>query len=472
MVKNKTSLTFYGGVGEIGGNKILLQDSDTRVFFDFGLSFGKRSMFYEEFLTPRSACGLGDFLEMGLLPKLEGIYREDLLAMCGLKPRESDIDGVFLTHAHADHANYVSFLHERIPIYLGETAFWILNGTAESGTRSIESEITDFRRRPFEGKKEEPVKRTFKLFRTCEKIKVGTLEVEPVHVDHSVPGAYGFIIHTSKGAVVYTGDLRMHGTKPQMTKEFIERAEAAKPVALVTEGTRIDAKHEPSSEAKVRQECNSMVSKTNKFVVADFNFKDVDRLRTFFEIAKNSGRRLVVSLKDAFMLKWLSKDPKLKVPSYTDKDIVIHVPKRGTGKYLKSDYGVNERQFLELENAWTAEGVRKNQRHVISVLSFYNFNELIDIKPEPDSLFIHSLSEAFNEEMKLDQTRLDNWLGHFKLRRFQSHCSGHACGTELIEMAKRIKPKMVFPIHTEQPQMFCKQLNNVKTVEEAVEYEL
>jgi len=472
MVKNKTSLTFYGGVGEIGGNKILLQDSDTKVFFDFGLSFGKRSMFYEEFLTPRSACGLGDFLEMGLLPKLEGIYREDLLAMCGLKPRESDIDGVFLTHAHADHANYMSFLHEKIPIYLGETAFWILNATAESGTRSIESEIIDFRKRPVEGKKEDPVKRTFKPFRTDEKIRVGTLEVEPVHVDHSVPGAYGFIIHTSKGAVVYTGDLRMHGIKPQMTREFIERAEAVEPVALVMEGTRIDAKHEPSSEAKVRHKCNSVVSKTDKFVVADFNFKDVDRLRTFFEIAKNNGRRLVVSLKDAFMLKWLSKDPKLKVPCYTDKDIVIHVPKRGTGKYLKSDYSVNERQFLELENAWTAEDVRKNQKHVISVLSFYNFNELIDIKPEASSLFIHSLSEPFNEEMKLDQTRLDNWLGHFKLRRFQSHCSGHACGTELIEMAKRIKPKIVFPIHTEQPQMFCKQLNNVKTVEEAVEYEL
>ncbi len=28
----KTKLTFYGGVNEIGGNKILLEDGDTRVF--------------------------------------------------------------------------------------------------------------------------------------------------------------------------------------------------------------------------------------------------------------------------------------------------------------------------------------------------------------------------------------------------------------------------------------------------------
>jgi hypothetical protein len=35
MVKRETTLAFYGGVNEIGGNKILLQDGDTRVFFDF-----------------------------------------------------------------------------------------------------------------------------------------------------------------------------------------------------------------------------------------------------------------------------------------------------------------------------------------------------------------------------------------------------------------------------------------------------
>ena len=34
-----TSLTFYGGVSEIGGNKILLEDGDTRLFLDFGMSF-------------------------------------------------------------------------------------------------------------------------------------------------------------------------------------------------------------------------------------------------------------------------------------------------------------------------------------------------------------------------------------------------------------------------------------------------
>lgn len=472
MVRSKTSLTFYGGVNEIGGNKILLQDGDTRVFLDFGLSFGKRSMYYEEFLTPRTACGLGDFLEMGLVPNIEGVYREDLSLTCGLKPQKPIIDAVFLTHAHADHANYISLLHEKIPIYLGETSFSILNAAAESGARTLESEIIDFRKRPVEDRRQEPIKRIFKTFRTGQKIKVGTLIVEPVHVDHSVPGAYGFIFHTRRGAIVYTGDLRMHGTKPQMTEEFVKRAIASEPVALIIEGTRISGEHESSSEDKVKRECNDAVSKTDRFVVADFNFKDVDRLRTFFDIAKANDRKLVVPIKDAFMLKWLSKDPQLNVPSYTDENIAIHVPRMGSGKYQKSDYNVNERQFLTLKNSWTGEEVRKNQRRVISVLSFYSFSQLIDIRPETDSLFIHSLSEPFNEEMKIDSKRLDNWLIHFRLRKFQSHCSGHACGEELLEISQRIRAKTVFPIHTEHPRIFQKTLNNVKLAREAVEYEL
>ena len=33
------TLTFYGGVNEIGGNKTLLEDEDTRLLLDFGLPY-------------------------------------------------------------------------------------------------------------------------------------------------------------------------------------------------------------------------------------------------------------------------------------------------------------------------------------------------------------------------------------------------------------------------------------------------
>ena len=62
------TITIYGAAGEIGGNKILLEDRDTRVLLDFGASFRARGLYYEEFLTPRAPLGLLDSLVMGLLP--------------------------------------------------------------------------------------------------------------------------------------------------------------------------------------------------------------------------------------------------------------------------------------------------------------------------------------------------------------------------------------------------------------------
>lgn len=41
-------LTFYGGINEIGGNKILLEEGDRRLFRDFGFPYKRHKLFYEE----------------------------------------------------------------------------------------------------------------------------------------------------------------------------------------------------------------------------------------------------------------------------------------------------------------------------------------------------------------------------------------------------------------------------------------
>src|SRR2546427_8141932 len=225
-----------------------------------------------------------------------------------------------------------------MPVHCGETSHLILQALHEAGSRNIESELIDFKTRPILDRKKPAIKREFRTFRTGQTVRIGGLEVEPIHVDHSIPGNYGFIIHTSQGAVVYTSDVRMHGTKPEMTLEFIEQAKKAKPMALICEGTRIDLARTNESEGKVKSHCSGIVQGTDKLVAADFNFKDVDRLRTFYNIAKETERKLAVTLGDAFLLKYLSKDPKLNVPPPDDDEIVIMIPKRGTGRYQSGDY--------------------------------------------------------------------------------------------------------------------------------------
>jgi len=92
--------------------------------------------------------------------------------------------------------------------------------------------------------------RNFKTFRTGDKIKVKDIEVEPIHIDHSIPGAYGFLVHTA-GTIVYSGDLRLYGLRKDMTEDFIEAARAARPIVMMLEGTNIDNRMGSLTEEQV-----------------------------------------------------------------------------------------------------------------------------------------------------------------------------------------------------------------------------
>lgn len=52
MTKQKTTLTFYGGVNEIGGNKVLLEDKGVRIFLNFGQSFTSGADYFRGWLSP------------------------------------------------------------------------------------------------------------------------------------------------------------------------------------------------------------------------------------------------------------------------------------------------------------------------------------------------------------------------------------------------------------------------------------
>lgn len=466
------SITCYGGVNEIGGNKILLEDKDTKIFLDFGMSFSQRSMFFEEFLKPRASNGIVDFLMTGLLPELKGVYRKDLLKMASIDVhKETDVDGVFLSHPHADHANYISFLDEEIPIFAGETALLVLNAIQEAGQRDIEREIVNYKKRPMLKKDytQELTKRKFNTFRTGDKIKIGSLEIEPIHVDHSVPGAYGFIIHTSEGAVIYTGDVRMHGLRADMTEEFILRAQETKPIALLSEGTRTENDID-QSEAKVRAECCHYSTKSKGLLIADFNFKDTDRFKTFYAVAKERSRKLLLSTKDAVMLRYLSEDKKLGLPKLSDERIAIFKHKAASGTYADEDYASKwEKDVLTTPGVTvlTASEVKAKESEYIFVGGFFAINDLIDIRPLEGSTYVYSHSEPFNEEMKIDFERLNNWIKLFKLDYKKSHCSGHANWSDIKDLVKRISAKTVIPIHTTKPEAFKEATDSITLVEYA-----
>jgi len=435
------SLRFFGGVGKIGGNKILLEDGGVLVWFDFGQSFTMGCDYFTGWLRPRSQNGLGDYFEFDLLPRLRGLYAEHLLATTSLRYEEPRFDAVFLSHAHFDHAHHIGFLDPSIPIWCGSGTKLFLESAEET------SGFTNY------GEHE------YHTFRTGDRVEVGSLEVEPIHVDHSIPGAYGFIIHTSDGAVVYTGDLRAHGPKHEMTDEFLEAARDSEPVALVTEGTRMVARERRRnlSEAQVLSGVKAVIEEADregKAVFYTHSGRDTDRFRTFYTAAEACGRGVVVTPRTAYLLRKLVEDEHLDLPDpMKDDRVSVYFRRKRSGEYQEKDYFLWERLFLD--KMVKAEDLRRRPAELIMDLGFNSFAELVDIRPEPGSHFIYSMSEPFTEE-DLEDRVMHNWLDHFGLRYHQLHASGHMSRRELTEAVKMIEPRRLFPIHTENPQLFAK----------------
>jgi len=447
-------LTFYGGVNEIGGNKVLLEDGDARIFLDFGQSFTMGVDYFTGWLGPRGINGLGDYFEFGLLPKLRGLYTAEQLRFTDLPYEAPQFDGVFLSHAHVDHVNHIQFLHPEIPLYLGVGTKLFLEAMEKT------SSFCDYG------------KHRHRTFRTGDKIKIGDLVVEPVHVDHSIPAAYGFLIHTSEGTVAYTGDLRAHGPRRDMTEDFMDKARKSEPVAMICEGTRMveEERRKNYSEEQVAKLSRKIVSSTDKMVFVTHYSRDMDRFRSMYHAAKKNDRKIVVSPKTAHLMARLLEDKRLDLPDpLKDNEILVYYKRKKSGEFDERDYYVWEREFMD--RMVTYEFVRENQGGLLMDLDFYQFAELIDIRPDPGSHFIHSMSEPYSEE-DLEDIVMHNWLEHFKMRFHQLHASGHMDRQQITELCNQINPKKLFPLHTENQQLFKKKCSNVQTVGYGNEYTL
>ena len=191
-------------------------------------------------------------------------------------------------------------------------------------------------------------------------------------------------------------------------------------------------------------------------MLADFAKADVDRLRSFYNASVAAGRRLGISLRQAYLLERLHEDPHLEVPSPDDENILIF-------KKAKKRYRSWEKEIADRENVADSSEISRLQDKVVLACSLYDMEEITAIKPTGEGCYILSGSEPFNEEMEIDFSKLLNWLNYYGLPQYHIHVSGHVMPLELRDIVEMVNPGTLFPIHTDRPELFAKFCSTLQT---------
>ncbi len=443
---DKIVVKVHSGYRTIGGNIIEIDYGDGSIVLDLGLNLGLHKKYYSWPLqTPK---GIDDLVKTGVAPNVEGLYTRWLDN--GAQPdneygKDTKIRGVFISHAHLDHYGLIPHVNRNIPVYIGETARNILRTKKkiQSQRRYEKMDGIDFK----------------KLFRSGDKLEIDNVVVTPYHVDHSIPGAYGFKIETQDGVIVYTGDFRRHGQSESLTNDFIEILKEDDVELFITEGTRVyDV--DLTTEEEVYTRILNVLESEDLEVAIECSALDIDRFISILRATKKSGRNLFLSLNFLIYIGlYYSKDRKLrdKLDDNGFREVEIYGIYRRNTRRNKINF-VMELGVWDEAKLIEEDSYKPSSKNVIlgldTALEIYK-KDLPHIRKR---LAIFSNSEPFDEESEIDFNRYVNWLSHLKIPSYRIHSSGHISPIELKSVVEDVKPKDVLIIHSEYPEVIKNML--------------
>jgi ribonuclease J len=463
-------IVLYGGIKEIGGNKILVMSKNGNgTLLDFGLSFFTMKQYYDAFTHPRSACPLNDGIQLGMLPpprkEISRIYREDLDAIHLLNPSANaeplHVKDVFISHAHLDHVHDVKFLNKNIKVACSAITKIVLEQVQENSRMGAQI-VSYSSNRPVDGQLSSLVRRDWQPGDVGEQFPLagGDFRCSMHYVDHSMPGATGILLteDTTNVRIAYTGDIRLHGRMYQESQDFVDFVAEAHPDALIIEGTRLS--REGDSEVKNEQEVEERISqilKTNsgKLVLFGCSGNDLARLMSFYNAANTSHRTLVVDYKIYALWKRLAAIHPYNINMIKLK---IYLPRKREGEYTVEDYQGNKfLSKLMKDPSYSsilvkAEDIKAQPGTFLVYIPRWQINELLDIQPAPGFTYIWSQSDPFDLEGDIAEEKFMAWMEKFQGETERVHCSGHARPQDLATIVNKIHPKILIPVHTTAPR--------------------
>jgi ribonuclease J len=421
-----TMIEFFGGLGVIGGSKIMISTPNARVLLDLGLDIPTGADLFRGPTGTRPGHELTDYLNTGRAPRLPGIYDPAHLRMPGpraelgwLGRRDPRPTAIFISHAHIDHDGLIGFVRPDLACYAHPMTVAIHRGLAMTGLGPAA---------PGAQLSEAP---------PGIPVAVADLLVEPIEVDHDVPGACGFLITAPDGRIAYTGDINTHrGTR---SLAFADRVGGVD--ALIMETTMLSfdpIPEEPPAESQVLEQISRLLDQMDLQLISVYQ-RDLERCQAIIDLATAHRRTMIWPGQQAAFLQLMG------IAGVVTWD--ASRPQRPSHPIAVRDA---ERQAGPISTVGLSDVWQRPASYLIQV-DPDDGAALLDLPVGGRTGWIHAQGEPLGPFMPNWQPFAD-WLDHLRIPAVEVWSSGHAGPTALVELVRRIGPTVVYPVHGFRPE--------------------
>ena len=348
-----------------------------------------------------------------IVPEIEGLFKG-----------KAKYDGILISHYHSDHVGLATRILPEIQIYMGEKSYEIYKVSNE-----------------YMGKEylKEP-----KIFKAEEEFFIGDIKITPYLCDHSAFDSYMFLLDCEGKRMLYTGDFRSNGRKsyePLLRK-------LPKVDVLITEGTNLSNNKIGKinlTEKGLEKKGIEILEGNDRPVFVLMAATNIDRIVTFYKIA-NATKRLFLLDTYAGLI--------------TDT-VGGNIPNPRTFSNVRM-FLTNQNKYKILENYPKNKIGRKgivNSNFMMCIRS--SMKQYLEKYPEGFSFegctLFYSMWEGYKKEKNTKEFL--EFMEEKGVKIISLHTSGHADEKDFDKLIKKVEPKIIIPVHTENSEWFKRYEN-------------
>ncbi|MCC2084285.1 Zn-dependent hydrolase [Staphylococcus sp. HMSC068D08] len=378
-----------GGVGEIAKNMYIVEVDDEMFILDAGLMFPEDEMLGVDIVIP------------------------DITYVLENKAR---LKGIFLTHGHEHAIGAVSYILEQldVPVYGSKLTLALVKENMKA--RNIKKKVRYY------------------TVNHDSVMKFKNVNITFFNTTHSIPDSLGICIHTSYGAIVYTGEFKfdqsLQGNYAPDLKRMSEIGENGV-FALISDSTEAEKPGYNTPENVIETHIYDAFAKAKGRIIVSCYASNFIRIQQVLNTASKLNRKVSFlgrSLESSFNI--ARKMGYFDIP----KDLLIPIDE-------VENYPKNEVVII-------ASGMEGEPIEALSQMA-RNKHKIMNIQ-KGDSVYL-AITASANMEVIIGNTlnELVRAGAHIIPNNKKIHASSHGCMEELKMMLNIMKPEYFIPVQGE-----------------------